>query len=506
MSNFWTKLDPEWAQQYAIAQMKQLALQNAKASQDAQSRLYGGSDGSGNGIIWNPQGPDTGMAQVMGDQGAQPQKVPYTQEGLMGAGVPADQATNLMNGGPQDFDQQKQNWLKQANPQPFMDRDIFNSVTIPRLQQAGMSPQQINAMAIAPKEAGEAMGKAAFPEMTPEQKIADAVSKMDPNDPRRASLQAYLDKQGYIPEKDPLKRSEVQSTIDKNNAETGLAGARQQQIKSGNISDEDISDLATRYIQSGDKTLMTSLGRGTQGSVNLAKFQSEVNKQLQANGASQRDIEMANNTLKSAGSTLTAFDKGKQGDLTRSMNVAVSHLMTLDSLGQALDNGDMKLANQLKNTLSDAFGGVPIAGYEAAAPLVGDEVAKSVLGGGSAVADREKFAAPLSSARGTQARNAATNTFKGLLVGQLHGLERQYRVGTGLNDFGSRLDPEVAALLSNPQFAPGANPTQAGNPAVTPVQTISPAPAPSARKANTVYQTPKGPMTWTGTGWVPKVQ
>jgi hypothetical protein len=25
---------------------------------------------------------------------------------------------------------------------------------------------------------------------------------------------------------------------------------------------------------------------------------------------------------------------------------------------------------------------------------------------------------------------------------------------------------------------------------------------PTARKADTVYQTPKGPLKWTGTGWV----
>jgi len=48
--------------------------------------------------------------------------------------------------------------------------------------------------------------------------------------------------------------------------------------------------------------------------------------------------------------------------------------------------------------------------------------------------------------------------------------------------------------------APAAN----KNPAPAPAQpTIAQAPPQKERKPNTVYQTPKGPMKWTGTGWLP---
>ncbi len=50
------------------------------------------------------------------------------------------------------------------------------------------------------------------------------------------------------------------------------------------------------------------------------------------------------------------------------------------------------------------------------------------------------------------------------------------------------------------QGRPGAN----KNPEAAPAQpTIVQAPPAQERKPNTVYQTPKGPMKWTGTGWLP---
>lgn len=53
-----------------------------------------------------------------------------------------------------------------------------------------------------------------------------------------------------------------------------------------------------------------------------------------------------------------------------------------------------------------------------------------------------------------------------------------------------------AAVTSAPPPAGAARPS-------APQQSVAPPPNPADRKAGMVYATPRGPMTWTGTGWVP---
>ena len=54
--------------------------------------------------------------------------------------------------------------------------------------------------------------------------------------------------------------------------------------------------------------------------------------------------------------------------------------------------------------------------------------------------------------------------------------------------------PTEAPMAPAPPAAPGGQPAAAPAPGV---------PSTTQRKAGTVYQTPRGPMTWTGTGWLP---
>lgn len=158
-------------------------------------------------------------------------------------------------------------------------------------------------------------------------------------------------------------------------------------------------------------------------------------------------------------SAKVSFASGKNGTLVRQANTATSHIMTLDALGDALDNGDISLANSLKNEISKQFGGAAISGYDTAAKMVGDEVNKFIGGGPGSSADRTDYAVSLSSSKGPAARKAAINAIKGLMTGQLHSLQRQYETETKAKDFGDKLEPEVANLLSDPQFALGRNPT-----------------------------------------------
>lgn len=416
------------------------AIAERQSSQTALSQLFGGYDPQTK-VNWNG-----------------PRDLPPTSAPLPGAPVGPQSPLELAQR-QQEYMTNRNNLMAQADPKSALSTARTMQIMGPMLN--GL-PDADRAMAMLdPKAYVEGKMKATLPtdDIRTLTGLRSIVNQYGPNSPQGQDALGNIEKKNYIPEKDPLYIQGKRADIAEKGAQTNLAGVRADQIKAGNIDDETMADMVNRYIETNDKTILTTLNRGTSGPVNLARFQAQTTARMHELGKSQRDIEMAGNGIKTAGSTLTAFAKGKQGDLTRSMNVATSHLMTLDALGEALDNGNMKLANDLKNKLSDQFGGVPIAGYEAAAPLVGDEVAKAILGGGSALADREKFAAPLSSARNQASRRAATDTFKGLLVGQLHGLKGQYKNGTGLDDFEEKLDPAVAAMLKNPQFAPGNNPT-----------------------------------------------
>lgn len=67
----------------------------------------------------------------------------------------------------------------------------------------------------------------------------------------------------------------------------------------------------------------------------------------------------------------------------------------------------------------------------------------------------------------------------------------------------SDLDPDASAQAPKETTAPKAPPVAPPKTApVAPAQSTA-IPAPAQRVPGTVYQTPKGPMTWTGTGWTP---
>ena len=73
----------------------------------------------------------------------------------------------------------------------------------------------------------------------------------------------------------------------------------------------------------------------------------------------------------------------------------------------------------------------------------------------------------------------------------------QYLIRRGANPRIFNISPRGGQQA--PQQAAPAAPAPA---AAAPTAQVPPAPEPGQREANTVYQTPKGPLKWTGTGWV----
>lgn len=166
-----------------------------------------------------------------------------------------------------------------------------------------------------------------------------------------------------------------------------------------------------------------------------------------ARGLSMQDIIHKGQDTKGGQVTVNEFDKGQAGKATRSLNVAVDHLIQLKAATNALQNGNTPLFNALSQGYERATGSALPTNATALRGIVADEVNKAVLGGAGALADREDVRDQLNVAGSPEQINGVINAYIGLMGGQLKGLERQYEAGTGRTDFGKYVSPHAARAL-----------------------------------------------------------
>lgn len=167
-----------------------------------------------------------------------------------------------------------------------------------------------------------------------------------------------------------------------------------------------------------------------------------------------------------------AFATGKQGDIARSLNVAIDHIGTAESLIDALNNGDINLVNKLSNKIAAETGSTAPTNFEAVKHIVADEITKSVVGGPGALADREAMAEQIRGSNSPAQIRGVLTQFKSLMRGQLDGLADQYERTTGNADFEDKfLSPAAKAALHG---AGHAQPAQTG---AVPAKSAAPAPA-----------------------------
>jgi len=150
------------------------------------------------------------------------------------------------------------------------------------------------------------------------------------------------------------------------------------------------------------------------------------------------------------GTAEKAFTSGKKGDTTRSLNVAVDHLGTLQQVADALQNGDTRLFNQAGNFIALQTGNPAPTDFNAVKRIVADEVTKAVLGSGGALGDRKAADDAINSANSPAQLKGVIDNYKKLMGGQLTGIEQQYTASTGKKDFRNRfLTPTTQAALGN---------------------------------------------------------
>ena len=152
-----------------------------------------------------------------------------------------------------------------------------------------------------------------------------------------------------------------------------------------------------------------------------------------------------------------SFNTGKQGDKARSLNVAVSHLGTLDIAAAALNAGDIRVFNQFKQAWQRETGKTAPTNFNAVRELVADEIVAAVVPGVGALADRKALKDTILAKSSPAQLQGVIKEYKELLGGQLGGLEKQYNASTRKTDFRQRyLTPEAIAALTPGQKAPPA--------------------------------------------------
>lgn len=158
------------------------------------------------------------------------------------------------------------------------------------------------------------------------------------------------------------------------------------------------------------------------------------------------DFSRISSDINSSRKADTEFATGKAGNAIRSFNVGISHLDTLNNLADALNNGDLKAFNQIGNFIATQTGQPAPTNFGAAKKIVGDELVKAIVGAGGTGHDREEVAKTIDAANSPAQLKGAIKTVQELMVGQLGGLEQQYRTTTKRDDFDKYLSPRAMEI------------------------------------------------------------
>jgi hypothetical protein len=129
----------------------------------------------------------------------------------------------------------------------------------------------------------------------------------------------------------------------------------------------------------------------------------------------------------------TAFTAGLASRTLRSINVADDHLKVLNSTIDALANGDVKMLNQLGNTIATQMGAPAPTDFNGVKNIVADELVKAILGGAGALGDRKAIQETVSSANSPEQLRSMIKRYRELMEGQRTGLADQYKSGGGNN-------------------------------------------------------------------------
>jgi Transglycosylase SLT domain len=142
-----------------------------------------------------------------------------------------------------------------------------------------------------------------------------------------------------------------------------------------------------------------------------------------------------------------AFTSGQDGRQVQSFSTAISHLDVLEKLATALQNGEVQSINAAKNLYQQQFGTPAPTNFDAAAALIRGEITKAVVGARGALGDREDVEKGLNRNMSAEQLYGVSQTYKGLMAGQLASYKRRYEFSTHAHNFNDMVSPEAQQQL-----------------------------------------------------------
>jgi len=222
---------------------------------------------------------------------------------------------------------------------------------------------------------------------------------------------------------------------------TGVAG--------GEAPTPDEVDFYAQMAMSGDQSWRVGLGRSKDGVALIRAVDRRMPELAKEVGMSPDDVVANKQEVVTRQKVLKDFSTGTQGQLVNSFNTAIDHLDTLKELGNALNNGNLQLANKIKNTAAAWTGDADITNLDTAKQIVGAEVIKSIVARGGGQAEREEAANRISRISSPAQLAGYIDTTQKLMAGQLKSLEQQYSTGTKRKDFKEKLLPRAKNVLES---------------------------------------------------------
>ena len=224
------------------------------------------------------------------------------------------------------------------------------------------------------------------------------------------------------------------------NINTGVAG--------GEAPTKEEVDFYAEMAMSGDQSWRVGLGRSKDGVALIRAVDRRMPEMAAEVGMKPGDVVANKQEVATRVKALRDFSTGTQGQLVTSFNTAIDHLDTLKDLGVALNNGNLQLANKIKNTAAAWTGDADITNLDTAKQIVGAEVIKSIVARGGGQAEREEAANQISRISSPAQLAGYIETTQKLMAGQLKSLEQQYSSNTKRKDFRDKLLPRAKSVLS----------------------------------------------------------
>jgi len=127
-----------------------------------------------------------------------------------------------------------------------------------------------------------------------------------------------------------------------------------------------------------------------------------------------------------------------QGGRAIALNASTRHLEELEKLIDALNLGNLKIANDVSINLRRQNGYPEITNYEIGADIASKEVVKAIVPGGGSMAERNAMETSLAADHGPKALHGAVDTLRGFL-------SKQYGA---LHDWATDMGPKVESTLN----------------------------------------------------------